>query len=241
LVKKLADNLKIPVFCKIRILPEKERTMALVKGIEDNGCSLLTVHGRTKEQNKHLVGKCDWDIIKEIKETLKIPVYANGGIHKFQDVIKCLDYTGVDGVMSAESLLENPALFSGEVHDLDDLALEYYDMWKKYEEENPRYLKPHLFKIMHKGLSENVDLRDKLGNCHKPEECHEIILELKKRRKDTPRHDKFGWYERYQSYAPQTSQEPKKKRSKQPDGEIEKDDENGGVKTEESLKKIKTE
>ena len=76
MVKKLADNLKIPVTCKIRVLPKEEDTMKLVKIIEDSGCCLLTVHGRTKEQNKQKVGKCDWNIIKKIKETVKIPVFC---------------------------------------------------------------------------------------------------------------------------------------------------------------------
>ena len=205
MVKKLADNLKIPVCCKIRILPEREKTLALVKGIEEAGCSILTVHGRTKEQNKHTMGSCDWEIIKTIKETVKIPVFANGGIHKFNDIVRCFEQTGVDGVMSAESLLENPALFSGEVYDLDDLALEYYNMWKKYDSNNPAYLKPHLFKIMHKGLSEHTDLRDKLGSAHKEEEIVKIVIELKERRKTTPKEQKFGWYERYQTYKPQTN------------------------------------
>lgn len=88
----------------------------------------MTVHGRTKEQNKERVGSCDWDMIKKIKKIVSIPVFANGGIHKFEDVQKCLEYTGVDGVMSAESLLENPALFSEKIVDLDDLALEYLNL-----------------------------------------------------------------------------------------------------------------
>lgn len=59
------------------------------------------MHGRTKEQNKDKVGECDWAIIKKIKETLNIPVVANGGIYLFNDVNKCLAETNVDGVMSA--------------------------------------------------------------------------------------------------------------------------------------------
>lgn len=80
------------------------------------------MHGRVKEQNKDKVGECDWAIIRRIKETLSIPVIANGGIYLMQDVNHCLAETHVDGVMSAEALLENPALFSGHVHDLDRLA-----------------------------------------------------------------------------------------------------------------------
>lgn len=211
MVRALANGLTVPVFCKIRVLPDKEKTLALVRGIEDAGCSLLTVHGRTKEQNKHTVGACDWDIIKLIKETIKIPVYSNGGIHKWEDVVKCLEHTKCDGVMSAESLLENPALFSGKVHDLDDLAQEYFDFWKKYENGNMKYLKPHLFKILHKGLAQHVDLRDRLGKVQGPEEIEKVIKEMAVRRKDVPKEEKFGWYERYQTYKPMLHEVNKKK------------------------------
>jgi len=151
MVEKLAKNLKVPVTCKIRILPKEEDTMRLVKIIEDAGCSLLTVHGRTKEQNKQKVGKCDWDIIKRIKKTVKIPVYANGGIYNYEDAVKCLEYTGVDGVMSSESLLENPALFSGKVYNLDQLAFEYLELCKIYQTDSC-YIRPHLFKMLFTGL-----------------------------------------------------------------------------------------
>lgn len=125
--------------------------MHLVRTIVKAGCSLLTVHGRTKEQNKLKVGKCDWDMIRKIKQSVDIPVFANGGIYNYEDAIKCLEYTGVDGVMSSESLLENPALFSGEVKDLDKLALEYLDICKTYETD-PAYIRPHLFKFLYTGL-----------------------------------------------------------------------------------------
>jgi tRNA-dihydrouridine synthase 1 len=117
MVKKMKAELKVPVTCKIRILQTEEKTMNLVRKIVDAGCALLTVHGRTKEQNKQKVGKCDWEIIKKIKESVDIPVYANGGVYNYQDALQCMVMTGVDGVMSSEALLENPGLFSGEVID----------------------------------------------------------------------------------------------------------------------------
>lgn len=62
-------------------------------------------------------------MIKKIKEYVTIPVIANGGIYGYEDVERCLVETGADGVMSAEALLENPALFSGKKYCLDTLAL----------------------------------------------------------------------------------------------------------------------
>jgi tRNA-dihydrouridine synthase 1 len=116
---------KVPVTVKIRILDTEEETLELVQRLEAAGAYILTVHGRTKEMKKDLVGAADWDIIKKIKETLSIPVFANGGIFTFGDVERCLAYTQCDGVMSSEALLENPALFCGEVKDMDGLAMEY--------------------------------------------------------------------------------------------------------------------
>lgn len=86
IVKTLHENLKVPVTCKIRIFKNEEKTLDLAKSIEEAGCSVLTVHGRTKEQNKHLQGCADWSIIKKIKDSLKIPVIANGNIYLFEDV-----------------------------------------------------------------------------------------------------------------------------------------------------------
>ena len=60
-------------------------------------------------------------------------MFANGGIYSFSDVERCLIETGVDAVMSAEALLENPALFSGTTHDLDQLAYEYMMLAKEYK------------------------------------------------------------------------------------------------------------
>jgi tRNA-dihydrouridine synthase 1 len=72
---------------------------------------MLVVHGRTREHNKNDVKAANWYMIKLIKETLKIPVIANGGLATYEDCIRCLEFTGCDGIMSSESILEYPALF----------------------------------------------------------------------------------------------------------------------------------
>jgi|JI61114BRNA_FD_contig_41_828505_length_803_multi_4_in_0_out_0_1 tRNA-dihydrouridine synthase 1 len=61
--------------------------------------------------------------------------------------------------MSSEALLENPALFSGQIVDLDRLGFEYLELAEKYPGANDSCIRAHLFKILFTGLSKNVDLR----------------------------------------------------------------------------------
>lgn len=113
LVEKVANNLHVPVSCKVRIFPDLKDTLAYATMLEEAGCSLLAVHGRTRDEKDGKKFRADWDAIKEVKKAVAIPVLANGNIRHMDDVESCLAHTGADGVLSAESLLENPALFSG--------------------------------------------------------------------------------------------------------------------------------
>merc|ERR1712063_221428 len=90
MVSILHNNLSIPVFCKIRVQETYERTIEYAKMIEAAGCQLLTVHGRTKEQKGHQQGVADWNLIREIKQVLKIPVFSNGNIREYGDLQQCL-------------------------------------------------------------------------------------------------------------------------------------------------------
>ena len=102
--------------------------------------------------------------------------------------------------MSAEALLENPALFSGKIHCLDTLALEYLDIWEKYDNFNNKFLKPHLFKMLHEGLRIHPELRKKLATSYNIDDYREVVKELREKRKDTKLEDKFGWYDRYRNF-----------------------------------------
>ncbi|EOB13983.1 tRNA-dihydrouridine synthase 1-like protein [Nosema bombycis CQ1] len=108
IVKTLSSNLKVPVFCKIRVFKCMEMTVSYAKMIENAGCKLLPVHGRTREQKGIKSGLASWEHIRRIKENLKIPVVSNGNILYHSDLEKCLDFTKCDGVMVAETHLYNP-------------------------------------------------------------------------------------------------------------------------------------
>lgn len=113
LVEKLALNLDTPVSCKIRVFPELQDTLDYAKMLEEAGCSLLAVHGRTRDEKDGKKFRANWNAIRAVKNAVRIPVLANGNVRHMDDVQSCLEETGADGVLSAESLLENPALFAG--------------------------------------------------------------------------------------------------------------------------------
>lgn len=114
LINTLHANLPIPVTAKIRILETKEQTLAYAKNVLSAGASIITVHGRRREQKGHLTGVADWSYLRYLRENLpkETVIFANGNILQHGDLEKCLEATGADAVMSAEGNLSDPALFS---------------------------------------------------------------------------------------------------------------------------------
>lgn len=86
IVSKCFQNLDIPVTCKIRVFDDLEKTLEYARNLERSQCSLLAVHGRTRDQKDQKTIRADWEIIKRIKQELTIPVLANGNIRDFDDV-----------------------------------------------------------------------------------------------------------------------------------------------------------
>jgi tRNA-dihydrouridine synthase len=138
----------------------------------------LTVHGRTRKQNKHLTGLCNWDAIKLIKESVNIPVIANGGLEKYEDVGKCLEYTKCDAVMSAEKLLEDPGFFSGNNVDLDDIAFEYLDIAKEIDCDF-MFVRSHLFKLYYQACQTDHTFNEKLCEMKTIDDAYQIAEEIK--------------------------------------------------------------
>lgn len=183
LVEKLALNLNVPVSCKIRVFPNLQDTIKYAKMLEDAGCSLLAVHGRTRDEKDGKKFRADWNAIKAVKNALRIPVLANGNVRHMEDVQKCLEETGCEGVLSAESLLENPALFAGfrtaewivgseessKDGNLDqaDLLVEYLKLCEKYPVPW-RMIRSHVHKLLGEwfriqpGVREDLNVQNRL-------------------------------------------------------------------------------
>lgn len=109
--KKLTSALKVPVTGKIRLGWENYRSYKLIARIvEENGGSLIAIHGRTKEQSYS--GMADWDAIAEVKGAVKIPVIGSGDVKTVADIERMKKHTGCDAVMIGRAAIANPWIFS---------------------------------------------------------------------------------------------------------------------------------
>lgn len=101
-----------PVTVKIRkgFNDENVNAVELAKIAEDAGVAAIAVHGRTREQ--YYSGSADWDIIRQVKEAVSIPVIGNGDLLSAQDVIAMYEQTGCDGFMIGRGAQGNPWIFN---------------------------------------------------------------------------------------------------------------------------------
>lgn len=155
IVKAVVENTNKPVTAKIRKGWDDENIVAVdaAKIIEEAGAKAITVHGRTREQ--YYSGKVDLDIIKKVKETVKIPVIGNGDIKSASDAIKMFEYTGVDGIMIGRGILGKP----WEIHDIIDELIENKKPMEKSPIEKLNIIKEHIeLAVQEKG--EYVGIRE---------------------------------------------------------------------------------
>eukprot|EP00047_Mylnosiga_fluctuans_P015831 m.49615 g.49615 ORF g.49615 m.49615 type:complete len:609 (+) comp6139_c0_seq2:858-2684(+) len=181
LVRALHEHVSVPITCKIRMLDTVERTVQYAQMIRDSGCQMLTIHGRNLKQKGALTGIANWKVISAVKQALDIPVLANGNILYHEDVHHCMRETGVDGVMTAEGNLSNPALFAGEhLLPIWQMVEEYLELVEKYPCP-PAFVKAHLFRLFHPSLTKHSDLRDKLAHALTVEDLAAIARDLNAR------------------------------------------------------------
>ena len=98
---------KFSVSVKIRIHDDISRTVDLCRQMERAGASFITVHGRTREQRGHPV---NLGAIRDIKQSVGVPVVANGDIRSLGDMEDTVSANSCDGVMTARGMLENPVM-----------------------------------------------------------------------------------------------------------------------------------
>ena len=109
IVRETVDVLRTPVSVKMRILKCEDDTIRLAESIQDAGAAAVTVHGRTRDMM--YAGKSDTAVIRRVRETLSIPVIANGDVRDEASASRVFDETGCDTVMIGRAAIGNPFIF----------------------------------------------------------------------------------------------------------------------------------
>lgn len=183
IVNNLSRKLKVPITCKIRVFDDLQKTIDYAVMLEKAGCSMLTVHGRTRDQKGPLTGLADWNYVRKIRDVLKIPIISNGNIQCLSDIDRCLNSTGAQGVMTAEGNLYNPCIFKHNFTPVSwDIALEYLALVDQYPCPNS-YIRGHLFKLFHHllALPENNQIRIDLGSANMMEHFKRVCFILREK------------------------------------------------------------
>lgn len=180
---KLTKALRVPVTGKIRLgWDENSRNyLEVARIIEDNGASLIAVHGRTRSQ--FFYGKADWNAIAEVKQAVKIPVIGNGDVRCMADIARIKRDTDCDGIMIGRAAIGHPWIFQYKdreqvaVTDKIELIRRHLSLMLEYYGHDTGIVlfRKHATKYI-MGMPNASELRPRLVTCKRPEEFVDLIV-----------------------------------------------------------------
>ena len=151
------------------------------KACENAGADMITVHGRTRD--KMYAGEVNFGEIERIKNSVKIPVIANGGVFTATDAENLMNKTGADGVMIARGAMYNPFVFADICLNerVDKQKIVRWQLEKTFEYYGERFATVYMRKMIGfylKGQKDTTALRVKLLNCNNKEEIENILNDI---------------------------------------------------------------
>lgn len=194
IVNELVNLCSLPITIKIRAGFNDDSINApeVAQIAESAGVSAIAVHGRTREQYYH--GKADWDIIKAVKKSVKVPVIGNGDVTSAEDVIRIKKETGCDSVMIGRAAKGNPWLFADikeylksgnrmvrpDINEICEMMLRHARLMIEYKGEftGIHEMRKHVAWYT-QGMKDSAKLRARINTVETYEELEKLISRLK--------------------------------------------------------------
>ena len=192
IVSAMVKAIDKPVTVKIRKGFDDSciNAVEIAKIVEEAGAAAVAVHGRTREQ--YYSGQADWDIIRQVKEAVSIPVIGNGDVTSPQKAEELVKQTGCDGIMIARGAQGNPWIFSEMItyeetgtlperpgkEEVRDMMLRHARLQLKYKGEfiGIRKMRKHVAWYT-KGLKGSAKLREEINRVESYQELEELLFQ----------------------------------------------------------------